>query len=74
MVNATTGWVAGGVYPPKGAFQGTFWFTNNGGNTWTPTGGILRDFDSLSISVVGNVVYAVGVSEAGFSSVAKFSF
>jgi photosystem II stability/assembly factor-like uncharacterized protein len=74
MVNATTGWAAGGIYPPKGAFEATFWFTNDGGNTWTATGGTIKDFATLSISVVGNVVYAVGAAEAGYSSVAKFSF
>jgi photosystem II stability/assembly factor-like uncharacterized protein len=75
MTSATDGWAAGGVFPAngKGAFEGQFWQTTDGGNTWTPTGGDLKDFMALSISVAGDVVYAVGVNNLGLSSVAKYT-
>jgi len=74
MTSPTAGWAAGGVFPASGhgPFEGIFWQTTDG-QTWVPVGGSLKDFMALSISVAGNVVYAVGVNEAGFSSVAKYN-
>jgi len=74
MTSPTTGWAAGGVFPASGhgPFEGIFWQTTDG-QTWNPVGGSLKDYMALSISIAGDVVYAVGVNEAGFSSVAKYT-
>jgi len=74
MTSATTGWVAGGYTPNGRGFPEAVFYYTSDGQTWTQTGGTLKDFDVIDMSVGVNSVYAVGASELGICNVAKFSF
>lgn len=73
MLSSTFGW-AGGAYVGDGdaPLQGSFYQTTDG-MTWT-LAGQLRDFYAMDISVVDeNNAFASGITEIGFSSLARYS-